>query len=120
LFHSYIKKEPKDKGGLEIAKKVLYTGSADTTVKGWDPEVCLFPVCLINPPRVVTHCMSSTLVTKAQVWLEFSFSYFSAVTCMFAKNSNVYSMSYDVLYTGSVDGTIRAIDIEVQRPIKIF
>lgn len=32
---------------------------------------------------------------------------------MFAKNSHIYSMTYDVLYTASVDGTIRAIDIEV-------
>jgi len=34
---------------------------------------------------------------------------------MFAKNSNIYSMTYDVLYTGSADGTFRAIDIETSQ-----
>lgn len=34
------------------------------------------------------------------------------VTCIVAKNCKIYSMNYDILYSASTDGVIRANDIQ--------
>ena len=35
------------------------------------------------------------------------------ITSMVAKNKKIFSMRYDILYSSSLDGCVRAFDIEV-------
>eukprot|EP01114_Cavostelium_apophysatum_P013786 TRINITY_DN3420_c0_g1_i1.p1 TRINITY_DN3420_c0_g1~~TRINITY_DN3420_c0_g1_i1.p1 ORF type:complete len:751 (+),score=185.85 TRINITY_DN3420_c0_g1_i1:169-2421(+) len=70
-------------------KKILYTGSADSTVIAWE---------WVPDSRYTLKCKYS--------------AHKSAITFMCAKNSQIYNMRYDVLYAAAVDGSVRAVDIE--------
>jgi WD40 repeat protein len=92
LYHSHIEKE----NDVEITKKMLYTGSADCTVIAWEwvPDVNFQ-----ERSRFTLKCKYT--------------GHKSSITSLAAKNSMIYNMRYDLLFIAALDGSVRAIDIEV-------
>lgn len=99
LYHTYGEK---DKQNYGVTKRILYTGSADKTVRGWDREV------------EVMYCVCVYKYDVQGGIRKFKYEgHRGPITCIVAKNCKIYSMSYDILYSASADGTIRANDIQV-------
>lgn len=93
-------------GDTTIMKRILFTGSLDSTVIAWEwlPDVSY---------RYI-YVLLSFNIMQSRYSLKCKYSNHKAgITTMLAKNSSIYSMRYDVLYIAGVDGTIRAIDLDV-------